>query len=138
MRKSEESEAVFKVINRHSNSVASLYCAHVNQLITQMLQCINRKRPFTSCIAAKHQNTAHLCLQTSEKNQWTFLWCTRASILTPTIIFLAWFLRKDSRFCIIQNSLVERELFKELSHLFHTLLHIFYGVVSCIQYVFML
>ena len=56
----------------------------VHALISQLyiLQCINKMNPFTSYLAAMHQNTANLGLQIDEKNQWTVLmaphgqWCS--------------------------------------------------------------
>ena len=54
--------------------VIPLQASSVHALISSLyiLQCVNKKHPFTIYPAAKHQNTANLALQTYNKSQWIF------------------------------------------------------------------
>ena len=70
-KETQEITAISEVKHRHGNSVAYLQCACVDMSIIYFTTR-KEKDQFTSCPAAKHQNTANLGLQTCEQNQWTF------------------------------------------------------------------
>ena len=60
----------FQSETQTSNSCRTLDYARDNKSIIYVpMIYAKKKRPFTSCPAAKHQNTVNLGLQTYEKNQ---------------------------------------------------------------------